>query len=205
MGQAGGINEPSSPTTIPIGRSSSLLAPVYRFQQKCIYLSVAGKVEFVESGMKKAERYLDLEGRQFDLGTLDGDERDLLARLEAYARRPADYSEYANHWLPEVDRFYSARGLTRAEIVETVVFEVAQDIGSRLMVASGEARLPDYRDELETLIRARFRTRREFCEATGLTEDMLSHVLAKRKHLAVDTLSEALGKIGYALHITPLT
>jgi hypothetical protein len=28
-------------------------------------------------------------------------------------------------------------------------------------------------------------------------------VLAKRKHLAVDSLAEALAKIGYTLHIVP--
>jgi hypothetical protein len=50
----------------------------------------------------------------------------------------------------------------------------------------------------------RFKTRREFCEATGLSEDMLSHVLARRKHLAIDTLSSALEKVGYTLHIGPL-
>jgi hypothetical protein len=32
---------------------------------------------------------------------------------------------------------------------------------------------------------------------------MLSHVLARRKHLAIDTLESALGKIGYTLRIMP--
>lgn len=73
-----------------------------------------------------------------------------------------------------------------------------------MQVAAGLARPSDYRDELETLIQSKFRTRRGFCQATGLSEDMLSHVLAKRKNLAVDTLAEALGKIGYALHIVPV-
>ena len=40
--------------------------------------------------------------------------------------------------------------------------------------------------------------------ATGLTEDMLSHVLAGRKHLAIETLSEALQKIGFSLRIVPV-
>lgn len=53
------------------------------------------------------------------------------------------------------------------------------------------------------MIRTHFHTRREFCEATGISEDMLSHVLAGRKHLAIDTLSQALARIGYRLQITP--
>jgi len=84
------------------------------------------------------------------------------------------------------------------------VYRLAQDLDSRLAISEGLARPPDYRDDLADLIRTRFRTRREFCEATGVSEDMLSHVLAKRKHLAIDTLTEALGRIGYTLHIAPL-
>ncbi|HEY8504237.1 MAG TPA: hypothetical protein VIL46_06610, partial [Gemmataceae bacterium] len=107
-------------------------------------------------------------------------------------------------WMAEVARFYSARGLNRAQIAGTVVFRVAQDIDSRMRVAAGHARAPDYRDELEALVLSRFPTRRAFCEATGISEDMLSHVLARRKHLAIDTLSAALEKIGYRLHIVPI-
>ena len=70
-------------------------------------------------------------------------------------------------------------------------------------IAARRARQSDDRDELETLILTRCKNRRAFCESTGLSEDMLSHVLAKRKNLAIDTLAEALGKIGYAIHILP--
>ncbi len=65
------------------------------------------------------------------------------------------------------------------------------------------ARLPDYRDELAELIDRLFATRRQFCEATGLSEDLLSHVLGRRKHLAIHTLVEALNRIGFSLRIMP--
>ena len=42
------------------------------------------------------------------------------------------------------------------------------------------------------------------CEATGLSEDMLSHVLAGRKDLSLAKLTGALGRIGYRLRIVPL-
>jgi hypothetical protein len=45
--------------------------------------------------------------------------------------------------------------------------------------------------------------RRAFCEATGLGEDMLSHVLAGRKDLSVPALTRALERIGYRLRIVP--
>ena len=36
-------------------------------------------------------------------------------------------------------------------------------------------------------------------KATGLSEDMLSHVLAGRKDLSIGTLTKALDRIGYAI------
>ena len=53
------------------------------------------------------------------------------------------------------------------------------------------------------MIRTVFPTQKAFCDATGLSEDLVSHVLARRKHLAIDTLSEALRRIGYHIEIVP--
>ncbi len=153
----------------------------------------------------KFTHHADLRGRVYALSGLDEEERALLAKLKAFADSGPLWHEYQNRWMAEVGKLYEQRGLTRSQIIETPVYRVAQDIGSRLGIAQGKIRQSDYRDELEQLILTRFKTRREFCEATGLSEDMLSHVLARRKHLAVDTLYSALEKVGYTLHIAPLT
>jgi hypothetical protein len=153
--------------------------------------------------MSQTREYLDLKGRSHSLADLDTEERALIRELTGHAGSHS-WSDYSNFWMPKVSELYSRRGLSRGEVLRTVVYRIAQDLGSRLAVAEGLARPPDYRDDLAELIRTRFRTRREFCEATGVSEDMLSHVLAKRKHLAIDTLTEALGRIGYTLHIAPL-
>jgi hypothetical protein len=147
---------------------------------------------------------VDLGGRVFALSGLDKEERALLAKLQAFAGSGVKWWDYRNFWMSEVDRFYETRGLSRAEIIETPVYRIGQDMGSRLGIAQGYVRQSDYRDELEHLILTRFKTRRKFCEATGLSEDMLSHVLARRKHLAIDTLNAALAKVGYTVHIAPL-
>jgi hypothetical protein len=105
--------------------------------------------------------------------------------------------------MSRVARFYAARGLSRRDVRQTAAYRIGQDLASRIAIDAGLTRAPDYRDELERIIRQRFSTRRDFCRATGLSEDMLSHVLAKRKHLAVDTLAMALQKIGYALRVVP--
>ncbi len=148
--------------------------------------------------------HVDLYGRVYALSGLNAQEREILARLKAFADSNPQWWDYQNLWMAEVGRLYESSGLTRRQIIEMPVYRVAQDIGSRLGIAQGIMRQSDYRDELQQLILTRFKTRREFCEATGLSEDMLSHVLARRKHLAIDTLHAALEKVGYKLHIAPL-
>lgn len=153
--------------------------------------------------MSSPKQYIDLDGRTYSVASLATDEQQLIEELFDRAASGPDWSDYRNFWMAKVGDFYKARGLTRKETIGTIPYRIGQDLCSRIGIKAGLMRPSDYRDELEGLIRTKFRTRREFCEATGLAEDMLSHVLAKRKHLAVDTLAEALAKIGYTLHIVP--
>jgi hypothetical protein len=155
--------------------------------------------------MTKGQTYKTLRGQPIDLTSLDADERRLVDDLTAKSRSVTDWADYANYYMPAVHNLYSPRGLSRRQIIETPVWKIAQDLNSRLMVAAGEATAPtpDYRDTLEQLIRTAFPTQKAFCEATGLSEDLVSHVLNKRKHLAIDTLSDALQRIGYRIQIVP--
>ncbi len=145
-----------------------------------------------------------LKGQSHPLVDLDAEERELLRDLTERANRQPDWNEFSNHWMKRVGDFCEGRGLSRQQTRQTVIYRIAQDLASRIAVRAGIARAPDYRDDLEELIRSRFATRRAFCEATGISEDMLSHVLARRKHLAIETLSDALRRIGYTLHIAPI-
>ena len=156
--------------------------------------------------MFTANVYKDLRGESIDASHLDDAERELVAELIQYSEQHPDprTTNYWNFYVKRVGKFYERRGLKRQETTETVVWRIAQDINGRLMIAAGLARAGDYRGELENLIITRFKTRRAFCEVTGISEDMLSHVLARRKHLGIETLSDALAKIGYTIHITPM-
>jgi hypothetical protein len=145
--------------------------------------------------------YQDLKGQCYSLAGLDQRERELIEDFQQRAVSGIEWNEFGNYWMGAIHDFYRARGLSRQQILETIAFRVAQDLDSRLGITSGKVRPADYRDELEQLIRTRFKTRRSFCEATGLSEDMLSHVLSKRKNLAIDTLADALARVGYTLHI----
>src|ERR1035438_3218791 len=116
----------------------------------------------------------------------------------------ADWSDFDNYWLQKVAALYEGRGLSRKESILTTVYQIAQDLSGRLAISSGLAREADYRDELREIIRTQFKSQRDFCSATGLSEDMLSHVLAGRKNLALDTLVRAMHCIGYKVRIVPL-
>jgi hypothetical protein len=148
--------------------------------------------------------YVDLRGQVIDLSGFSPEEAELWRQLQADAPQ-MDSAKFRNHWLTAVANLLAERGLSKREIMQSRLYRIAQDLGSRIQVERGEARAPDYRDDLATLIFENFKTRRAFCEATGLTEDMLSHVLAGRKHLAIDTLTEALHRVGYRIAIAPVS
>jgi hypothetical protein len=137
------------------------------------------------------------------LDSLDEEEKALVADLLNRARRDPDWNAFDNYSFAAVAQLYDGRGVLRTESRKTIVYRIAQDLSSRLGIAAGLIRVPDYRDDLAELIKRRFKTQRAFCEATGLTEDMLSHVLARRKHLSMETLTQALEKIGCKLRILP--
>jgi hypothetical protein len=149
--------------------------------------------------MPQASVYRDLDGSAICLAHLDADERKLLARIRRRARANPDWYAFDNYAYRAVGEFYDSRGVPRSVSRQSVLFRVVQDLSGRLAIAAGLARAGDYRDELEELIRTQYPTRRAFCEDTGLSEDMLSHVLAGRKDLSLTTLTRALERIGYRL------
>jgi hypothetical protein len=153
--------------------------------------------------MKSADVYVTLTGQEVALTGLDHEEGRLLRALERRARTHPSWTDFGNYWVREVAAFYDGRGLSRGESRRGLVYRIVQDLCSRLGIAEGLVRVPEYRAELEELIRLKFRTRRAFCEATGLSEAMVSHVLAGRKDLSLESLSKALDRIGYRLRIVP--
>jgi hypothetical protein len=154
--------------------------------------------------MTRREVYRDLKGQEFALAALDAEEQQLLREIRRRAAGNPDWGEFDTFWVNAVARFYDARGLTRKESRQTAVFRIAQDLSGRIAIAAGLARLPDYRDQLAAIARERFKTRREFCEAVGLSEDMFSHVVAGRKHLSLETLTQVVKRLGCTLRIVPI-
>jgi hypothetical protein len=125
-------------------------------------------------------------------------------RLRRRAQAKPGWCEFRNYAINAVAAFYDARGTSRKKTSQTPAFRIALDLGSRLGIAEGKVAPPSfaYRDQLHRLV-LQFPTRRAFCEAAGISQAMLSHVLAGRKDLSVASLSKALERIGYRLQFTP--
>jgi hypothetical protein len=153
--------------------------------------------------MNQNDVYLDLDGQEISLFHLDAEERKLVGRIQRRARTHPDWDDFDNWWTREVPKFYEARDIERGRIPQSIPWHIAQDLSSRLGIAAGLIRPDDYQGELEDLIREQFPSQRAFCEATGISEDMLSHVLAGRKDLSLASLTQALARIGYRLRIVP--
>ncbi len=153
--------------------------------------------------MKTSDFYEEVDGNLISLERLEADELRLVTRLKRFTKTHPDWTDYSNVAFNAVQEFYEARRLPRKRIGDTVPFQIAADLSARLGIAQGMIRPPSYLDELEDLVLNRFPSRRSFCKATGLSEDMLSHVLAGRKDFSLASLAKALDRIGYRLHITP--
>ncbi len=155
----------------------------------------------------KSREYVDLYGNAISLTGLDAEERGLVARLRRRAGAKPAWCDFRNYALDAVADFYSGRGVSRSTWTRTPVFRVALDLASRRGIAEGKIRPPDphdYRDQLEHLV-LQFPSRAAFCKAAGITRDMLSHVLAGRKDLSLESLTRALDRIGYRLSFVPTT
>src|SRR5689334_20208727 len=99
--------------------------------------------------MKRGDVYVDRKGREIDLTGVDSEERKLIARLRRRARTHPDWTDFGNYWTRAVTAFHDGHGLTRSAARRTAVYQVAQDLASRLGIAAGLIRPPDYRDDLE--------------------------------------------------------
>jgi hypothetical protein len=150
----------------------------------------------------KSGDYVDLYGNTISLANLDAEERSLVAQLRRRARTKPSWCDFNNDAMRVVGEFYDARRVSRRKASQTSAFRIALDLGNRLGIAQGKVSPPSYRGELRHLI-LQFPSRRAFCKATGISQDMLSHVLAGRKDLSLESLSKALERIGYRLRIVP--
>lgn len=144
--------------------------------------------------------YRTMTGRLFDLQALSEKERGALSEVEgAYEQRPS-WTDFARTW-PAVLR---RRVWGRKKVpVGSPLYRVCQDMELRLGVAQGQVAPPDYRDHLADLIEEKFASRYAFCQAAGIDQGNLSHVLAGRKDFSLDVLRRVLELLDVRLDLVP--
>jgi len=148
--------------------------------------------------------YVDRHGTKISLVHLSVGERNLVRKLIRQAKEHPDWDEFDCFWPQAIQKFYLARNVPGKVIIQTAVYQIAIDLSSRLGIVCGLVRSEDYLGDIEQIIHERFESvKRGFCKATGLSEDMLSHVLAGRKDFSMQSLAQALDKIGYVLRVLP--
>ena len=152
----------------------------------------------------KPTTYVTLHNSELDLSSLTLEEAEFFEQAHRAYKESPDWLSFKQKWMNAVLSLYDRDNLPRREAIEKPLYRVIQDFGSRLMVRAGYAKLPGYREQIVAIIESKFKSRREFCEVTGLSETMLSHMLKGRKEVSIPNLTEALEKIGYGLAIVPL-
>lgn len=144
--------------------------------------------------------YRTMTGRTIDLAALSAKERDALTEVEGHYEQRPDWTEFARTW-PALLR---KRVWGRKKIpVKSQLYRVCQDMELRLGVAQGQVAPPDYRDHLADLIEEKFGSRYAFCQAAGLDQGNLSHVLAGRKDFSLDVLRRVTELLDVQLDLVP--
>lgn len=138
-----------------------------------------------------------------DPSTLTPDERAIASRLREMADHSTNWAEFANSWRKLVVGHCEATGLPRNRIPRSPLYAMGLALDSRVKLKFGIAQPSGYRDQLLELS-GLYATRKQFCEAIGISEDMLSHVVHNRKDLSIASLQKALDRIGYTIKLVPV-
>lgn len=133
---------------------------------------------------------------------LDAQEKKLRDRIISEASTLSSL-DYNNSIFKVIFAFYTNQGLTRAEVVELPLYKLAAEYRGQKLLEEGLARPSDYRDQIASIIRDHFPTRKAFCEKVGIAEDMLSHVLARRRHFSMESLQSIAEKLNYRVTLEP--
>ena len=88
------------------------------------------------------DTYTTHRGEILSLDFLDTEELILVSEIIDYAATNPNDWEFSNLWHAKVAALYDSRGMSRMKSRATVVYRIAQDLDSRLMVDQGHAVFP---------------------------------------------------------------
>lgn len=135
--------------------------------------------------------YRTVTDRPLDLSRLTARERRFLSAVRRkYATRP-DWTRFSAWW----NREFKRAGMKNF----SAVYDVCQDLESRLGLEQGFIAELSYRDFLDDLIEDRFGSRNQFCRKTGMDPGHLSRVLDGRADVSLQNLTKLLKALGAML------
>jgi len=129
-----------------------------------------------------------LIGKKLVLNGLSEKEKKLLQQVQERFRTSPEWTEFTSWWIDQLNR----SGLS----MNSVVYEICQDLEARLGVTQGKVAPPDYRDYLADLIKERYGSFYKFHQETGIDRGHLSRVLAGRSDFSIESLREILRNLG---------
>ncbi|MBI5886632.1 MAG: helix-turn-helix transcriptional regulator [Deltaproteobacteria bacterium] len=149
-------------------------------------------------------KYTTLRHETVDIELLPKAHKTLFLEVSEYYRQKPSWVDFQNFWLTKITGTL-AKKLTRAEIIQTAIYKICQDMDSRLGIEQGYIRQSDYRDILAMIIYKNYSSRYQFCKEVGIDEAFLSNVLNKKKSFSIENLEKILAKIGYEIEIRKKT
>ncbi len=141
--------------------------------------------------------YKTLDGEVFNLDELTKQQKLIYSEVKSFYDINPDWNQFSNVWTDRLREAFA--GVDPRTVVEEPIFEICQDLDSRLGVRQGYMREPDYRDLLADIISRHFKSRYQFCKEMGIDEGYLSAVLARKKHMSIEKLQEILDKLDHRI------
>lgn len=138
-------------------------------------------------------RYRTLHGEVIDLNSLPDHHRKVYEEAAQLANQGPEWTSFTNFWIQKIREI--------GDSAESALFRILQDIDSRLSIRQGFTRLPNWREELDSIIENRFPSRYKFCKVIGVDEAHLSAVLKGKKNFSIPNLIRMLDKIGFRMLI----
>ena len=141
--------------------------------------------------------YRTLDGEVFNLDELTEQQKLIYSEVKAFYDTNPEWTLFSNFWMAKIKEAFASE--EPGSVVKEPIFEICQDLDSRLGVRQGYMREPDYRDLLADIISRHFKSRYQFCKEIGIDEGFLSAVLARKKHLSIEKLQEILDKLDHRI------
>ena len=141
--------------------------------------------------------YRTLDGKVFNLDELTEQQKLIYSEVKSFYDTNPDWNQFSNMWSDRLRESFT--GVDPHIVVEEPIFEICQDLESRLGIRQGYTREPDYRDLLADIISRNFKSRYQFCKEMGIDEGYLSAVLSRKKHLSIEKLQDILDKLDHRI------